>query len=224
MKTIPVITIDGPSGSGKGTIAQLLAKKLGWHFLDSGALYRAVALAVLHADINPEDTQAVQAVLSDIEIAMRLHDNDQSADILLNNDVVTQDIRSEECSRTASITSAIPAVREMLLDRQRAFRQTPGLVTDGRDMGTIIFPDAVIKFYLTASLDERASRRFHQLKKAGKHVSLASIRGELCARDERDENRDIAPAKPADNVILIDTTTMNVDSVLQEVLQHAASY
>ena len=220
MTTIPVITIDGPSGSGKGTIAQLLAKKLGWHFLDSGSLYRVIGLAVLNAKIDSNDHVALQKLINNIKIDMQIADLGEDAQIFLNNQDITDDIRSEECGQMASITSAIPLVRAALLDRQRTFRQMPGLVTDGRDMGTVVFPDAILKFYLTASLDERANRRYNQLKRKGKHDSLADIHRELSVRDERDFNRAIAPAKPADDVILIDTTHLNIESVLQLVLQH----
>ena len=220
MINVPVITIDGPSGSGKGTIAQLLAKSLSWHFLDSGALYRAVAWSVLDAKIDSNDHSALQEIISRINIDMEVSDISNDAKIYVNDHEVTEEIRSEACSQMASITSAIPFVRAALMDYQRAFRQLPGLVTDGRDMGTVVFPDAILKFYVTASLDERANRRYNQLKQKGNHVSLASIHRELFVRDERDTNRAIAPAKPADDVILIDTTQMSIDAVLQFALTH----
>lgn len=218
--TIPVITIDGPSGSGKGTIAQLLAKELGWHFLDSGALYRAIGWAVLHEKINPVDHVAIQQLVSSIKIEMRVADRGGDAQIICNKTDITDDIRREECGQMASITSAIPLVRAALMDRQRSMRQLPGLVTDGRDMGTVIFPDANVKFYLTASVEERALRRFNQLKNKGKHVSLRDVQLELQVRDERDANRAIAPSKPAEDVVLIDTTHLGVSDVMQLVLQH----
>ena len=157
--SIPVITIDGPSGSGKGTIAQLLSKKLGWHFLDSGALYRAIAWAVLHEKINPDDHSQLKKLIDHIEIEMQVSEISDHAKIICNHVDITNDIRSEACSKMASITSAISFVRAALLDRQRAMRKLPGLVTDGRDMGTIVFPTATLKFYLTASVAERARRR-----------------------------------------------------------------
>lgn len=220
MSSIPVITIDGPSASGKGTIAQKVAKILGWHFLDSGALYRAVGWAALDAKVDPNDHVALQNLINHIKINTQIADLGEDAIIIVNNYDVTEDIRSEACGQMASITSAIPFVRAALLDRQRAFRQPPGLVTDGRDMGTVVFPDANLKFYVTASVEERARRRFNQLKQKGKDVSLAAILRELSVRDERDANRAIAPAKPADDVILIDTTHLDIDGVLQLVMKH----
>ncbi len=223
MSVIPVITIDGPSGSGKGTIAQILAKKLGWHFLDSGVLYRVIGWAVLNAKIDPVDHAAIKNLINNISIEMQVPEIGDEAAIFCNNHDVTDEIRGEACGQMASITSAIPLVRAALLDRQREMRQSPGLVTDGRDMGTVVFPDAMLKFYVTASLDERANRRYNQLKNKGKHVSLADVHRELSVRDERDMNRTIAPAKPADDVISIDTTHMTIESVMQLVLQHVQS-
>lgn len=215
MPAIPVITIDGPSSSGKGTIAQLLAKQLGWHFLDSGALYRAVGWSVLHSKIDSKDHVALQKLINHIKITMQFDDKVHGVKIFVDNQDITDEIRSEACGQIASITSAIPLVRAALLDRQRAMRQAPGLVTDGRDMGTVVFPDATCKFFVTASLDERANRRYKQLKQKGKDVNLADVRSELFVRDERDANRAIAPAKPANNVMMIDTTHMSIESVVQ---------
>lgn len=220
MSPIPVITIDGPSASGKGTIAQRVAKILGWHFLDSGALYRAVGWAVLDTKIDPNDHLALKNLIHHIKIKTQIADLGEDAEISVNYKDVTTDIRSETCGQMASITSAIPFVRAALLDRQRAFRQPPGLVTDGRDMGTVVFPDATLKFYVTASVEERARRRFNQLKQKGEDVNLRDILRELSVRDERDANRAIAPAKPADDVILIDTTHLDINGVLQLVMKH----
>lgn len=217
---IPVIAIDGLSGSGKGTIAQMLAKKLKWHFLDSGVLYRVIGWAVLHQHVDPSDHAVLQELIDTLDIRMEIAEIGDDAKIIVNQVDITDEIRAEACSKMASITSAIPLVRAALLERQRAFRQAPGLVTDGRDMGTVVFPDAMLKFYLTASAQERAKRRFSQLKQKGKHVSLPNILQELQARDERDVNRAIAPAKPADDVILIDTTLLDVNGVFEAVLQH----
>lgn len=220
MSVVPVITIDGPSGSGKGTIAQMLAKQLKWHFLDSGVLYRAIGWAVLHRKVDVADHAALKELVDTIDINMQIADIGDEAKIFVDQQDITDDIRSEACSQMASITSAIPFVRAALLERQRQFRQAPGLVTDGRDMGTVVFPDASVKFYLTASVEERANRRYTQLIKKGKHVSLPDILRELRARDERDANRAIAPAKPADDVILVDTTSLDVNGAFQTVLQH----
>lgn len=214
---VPVITIDGPSGSGKGTIAQRLAKKLGWHFLDSGGLYRAVGWAVLHEKIDPTDHDALQKLIKRINIHMEIEQISDEAHIICNNQDVTNEIRSEACGQMASITSAIPFVRAALLDRQREMRKMPGLVTDGRDMGTVVFPDATLKFYFVASVEERAKRRFNQLKQRGKDVNLRDIQMELHTRDERDANRTIAPARPAADVFMIDTTHLDIGGVLQAV-------
>lgn len=223
MASIPVITIDGPSGSGKGTIAQLLAKKLKWHFLDSGVLYRVIGWAVLNAKIDPSDLPALNNIMSHIQIQMHVSEIGDEPKIICNNHDVTEEIRSEACSQMASITSAIPQVRAALLDRQRQMRQSPGLVTDGRDMGTVVFPDATLKFFVTASLEERAKRRYNQLKRKGKDVSLPDVCKELSVRDERDSNRAIAPLTPADDVILIDTTNLDIESVMQLIWQHVSS-
>lgn len=221
MTPIPIITIDGPSGSGKGTIAQLLAKKLHWHFLDSGVLYRVIGWAVLNEQIDPTDLNALQNLINHIKIEMKVSEIGNDPHIFCNNQEVTSEIRSEACSQMASITSAIPVVRAALLECQREMRKMPGLVTDGRDMGTVVFPDAILKFYITASLDERANRRYNQLKANGKNVSLRDIHRELQVRDERDQSRAISPTKPADDAEIIDTTHLTIDDVLQLVLQRA---
>ncbi len=218
--TPPVITIDGPSGSGKGTIAQLLAKELGWHFLDSGALYRAIAWGVMDAGIDLSDHYAIAALIDESVVEMPVSTRGDSAKILFNKQDITEEIRSEACSKMASKTSAIPQVRAALLDRQRAMRQPPGLVTDGRDMGTVVFPDASVKFFFLASVEERAKRRYNQLKEKGKRVSLPDIEQELRARDERDASRPISPTKPARDAIMIDTTVSGIEGVLAEVLTH----
>ena len=164
MSTIPVITIDGPSGSGKGTIAQRLAKALQWHFLDSGALYRAIGWAILNKKIDVNDHVALEKLIKNTHIKMQHADISDEHIVYINNQDVTDEIRSEACSKMASVTSAIPLVRAALLDRQHEFRQKPGLVTDGRDMGTVVFPDAIVKFYLTASAEERTKHRSNHIK------------------------------------------------------------
>ena len=216
----PVITIDGPSGSGKGTIAQKIAKKLGWHYLDSGAIYRAFAWKVLQTGTDPANHEALKNLISNVKIEMQPDDIGHEAVIFCDNQDVTSDIRGEICGQMASITSSIPFVRDAMLARQQDMRQEPGLVTDGRDMGTIVFPDATIKFFFLASVEERAKRRYNQLISKGQHANLRDIQEELRVRDERDANRKVAPTKPAADAILIDTTHLNVEGVVEAVWQH----
>lgn len=220
VNNIPVITIDGPSGSGKGTIGQLIARKLAWHYLDSGALYRALAIAVIQQKLNIQD----EAALAETAQHLPIHfiDNDEQHRIYLGEQDITDAMRSEECSSVASKIAAMPQVRAALFEKQRSFRKAPGLVTDGRDMGTVIFPDAPYKFFLEASAEERASRRFKQLQKLGIHANLAGILSDLYARDQRDRERTVAPLKPAADAIIIDTTGLNVEQTLQKVLSHIA--
>lgn len=217
---VPVITIDGPSACGKGTIAQLIAKKLQWHFLDSGVLYRVVGWAVIHQGISPDDHVALHHLIDNIKIEMQVSDIGEEAAIFCNNHEVTSEIRSEACSQMASKTSSIPFVRAALMDLQRNSRKVPGLVTDGRDMGTVVFPDATLKFYFLASVEERAKRRYNQLIKKGLHANLRDVQEELRLRDERDANRLIAPLKPAEDAIIIDTTHLDIEGVVDAVWQH----
>lgn len=208
----PVITIDGPSGTGKGTVSALLAARLGYFFLDSGMLYRALAWAVLEQGVDIADDQALQRCIDHAKIGL----SDQ--EIYCNDVDITNAIRQEVVGLTASKISANPLVRNRLLQLQRDQRRLPGLVTDGRDMGTVVFPDATVKIFLTASPEERAKRRFNQLKQKGINVSLRQVRGELDTRDRQDREREQSPLKPADDAIIIDTTLMNVQNVLQEIL------
>jgi cytidylate kinase len=224
MAQAPVITIDGPSGSGKGTIAQLLAKALRWHYLDSGALYRAIAWVAMQSPISLEDEDTIKAIIKNTSIEMSLEDDGKSSRVYVNKQEVTREIRVVECAQMASKLSALPFVREALLDAQKKMRQQPGLVTDGRDMGTVIFPDAIIKFYLEASLEERAKRRFLQLKAQGKDVSLPDVEREMRVRDERDIGRAIAPLKPAPDAIKIDTSDLDAQAVFQLVLEYVNSF
>lgn len=217
-----VITIDGPSGSGKGTVAGMLATKLQWQLLDSGALYRVLALAAdKHAvPLDHEDALEVLAVGLDVEFAVDVESNSQR--ILLENQDVTDEIRNETVGAHASQIAALPGVRAGLLRRQHEFRQAPGLIADGRDMGTVVFTDAPLKVFLTASAEERARRRYLQLKDKGETVTLTSLLEEIRARDERDTNRSIAPLKPADDAIILDSTTMTIEQVLERILSEVA--
>lgn len=207
----PVITIDGPSGSGKGTISRLLAKDLGWHMLDSGALYRVLAQYVLQHNCAFDD------VIKITHLAAVLPAEFVDTQVLLAGEDVTKHIRSEACSDVASRIAVLPQVREALLARQRAFAQKPGLVADGRDMGTVVFPEAILKIYLDASVEERAKRRFLQLKEGGYSVTLQDLVTDLIQRDVRDKTRAVAPLKPADDAIIIDSSTMSIEEVLIEI-------
>lgn len=214
---IPVLTIDGPSGSGKGTISLAVAKRLGWHYLDSGALYRAVGVAAGWADLDLDDAGALVRCTFDTDIGFR-DDARGELRVLVNGHDATDELRTETAGAAASAIAAIPAVRAALKDRQRAFRQAPGLVADGRDMGTVIFPDAGIKVFLTASAEERAERRYKQLKDKGVSVTLDGLLREILARDARDANRAVAPLRPAEDAVRIDTTGLGIEAVVERVL------
>ena len=216
--TIPVLTIDGPSGSGKGTISRAVADALGWHLLDSGALYRAVGYAASMAGIDLSDTAAVTRCAETTKISFRDPKDGGETRVIVNGHDATDEIRTETCGAAASAIAAIPAVRAVLMDKQRSFRKAPGLVADGRDMGTVVFTDAPHKIFLTAGADERARRRYKQLKEKGLTVTLASLLREIEARDERDANRKVAPLKPALGALIVDTTGMPVADVVQKVL------
>lgn len=214
--TIPVLTIDGPAGAGKGTIAGLLAEKLGWHLLDSGAIYRVAALAALRNGLDLKDEAAIAVLVPALQIAF------MAGDAWLNGEKVSAEIRNEACASATSQIAALPAVRAALLQRQRDFRCAPGLVADGRDMGTVVFPDATYKFYLTASAEIRAQRRLKQLSEQGLSAKLADLIQDINARDERDANRPVAPLKPADDAVVVDTSLLNRDEVFAEVFRHIA--
>ena len=218
-KIIPVLTIDGPSGSGKGTIASRVADALGWHLLDSGALYRAVGFAAGMEGLDLSDADAVTRCAQTTRIGFRDPKDGAESRVIVNGLDATDDIRTETCGAAASAIAAIPSVRTALFDKQRSFRRAPGLVADGRDMGTVIFPDAGHKVFLTASADERARRRYKQLKEKGLGVTLAALLREIQARDLRDAQRPVAPLKPAADAVLIDSTGMPIDAVVAAVLE-----
>jgi cytidylate kinase len=221
-RACPIVTIDGPSGSGKGTISRLIARRVGWHLLDSGALYRLVALAGTKAGLLPEDEQAHGALARRMEVAFMVA-QDGSERVRLTGRDVTAEIRSEEAGQGASRVAAWPAVRQALLARQRAFAEPPGLVADGRDMGTVVFPRAELKIFLTATPQERALRRHKQLKDKGSDVSLAALSREIAERDLRDQTREVAPLKAAPDACLIDSTGLSVEAVVQRVLELGAA-
>ncbi|WP_149193421.1 (d)CMP kinase [Luteimonas suaedae] len=213
---IPVLTIDGPSGSGKGTISRAVAGRLGWHYLDSGALYRAIGVAAGWADLDLADPSALVRCAFDTEIGFREADGEPR--VIVNGADVTDELRTETAGAAASAIAAIPEVRSALKERQRAFRRAPGLVADGRDMGTVIFPDAGRKVFLTASAEERAERRYKQLKDKGVSVTLDGLLREILARDARDASRAVAPLRPADDAVRIDTTGLGIGVVVERVL------
>jgi len=209
---VPVITIDGPSGSGKGTIAKILAQELNFAFLDSGALYRVLALAAQFHNVELDNEEAIATLASCLDVTFNTEGD--VTKIVLEGEDVTHTIRTEEVGNSASKVAAYARVREALLRRQRAFKQEPGLVADGRDMGTVVFPQAQAKIFLTASAEERANRRFLQLKEAGKNVSIAALLEQIQERDERDRNRPVAPLVPADDAQVVDSTGKSIDEVV----------
>lgn len=222
MTDMNLITIDGPSGSGKGTVCHILAKKLNWHLLDSGALYRVLAFAAIQKQINLTDSVSL------VELALALDvsfvSNGAGVDTLLAGDNVGAKLRTENVAQAASQIAAIQAVRDALLARQKAFYQAPGLIADGRDMGTIVFPEAPVKVFLDASAQERAKRRFIQLQDKGFNVSIAQILSEIKERDFRDRNRAVAPLRPAKDALVIDSTLLTIDEVVEQVLELLAHH
>ena len=222
MVSAPVITIDGPSGSGKGTVAGILAKRLGWNLLDSGALYRLLAFAAGNHGVALDNEALLEKLAAHLDVQFIGATDGKPARIILEGDDVTHAIRSETVAAGASKVAALPAVRDALLQRQRAFLEFPGLVADGRDMGTVVFPDAPLKVFLTASAEERARRRYLQLKAKGDDVSLSGLLNEIRARDERDTQRAIAPLKPAADAIQLDSTELSVEQVLERIRSEIA--
>lgn len=213
---IPVITIDGPSGSGKGTIGRLLAQQLGWHYLDSGAIYRLLAHAAELENISFSNIPKICQLARRLDVHFSVHGDENR--VMLNDTDVTDALVTESCGSAASLIAADPDIRTALLDRQREFKKLPGLVTDGRDMGTIVFPSAELKIFLEANGEERAIRRYNQLKNKGIPANLEDVRVEVNARDKRDRERTVAPLIPADDAIVIDTTHLTVNDVLARIL------
>ena len=216
--TLPVITVDGPSGVGKGTVAYQLAAALGWHLLDSGALYRVTAYACTQQNVDLDDHVNVAAVARNLEVEFKGADSGEVL-VFYRGEDASSAIRTEAGGRGASTVAAIPAVRAALLQRQRDFLVAPGLIADGRDMGTSVFPDAPLKFFLVASAEERAERRYHQLLEKGESVSLPRLLGDIQERDERDRSRSVSPLVPADDAIVIDSTEQSIDAVFAMVMR-----
>ena len=217
MSAVSVITVDGPSGAGKGTLSHLLADTLHWHFLDSGALYRVTGQACVMEGVAWEDAALVAEVARHLQVAF-FTDANGEVRVLYKGIDVSREIRTEEGGRAASTVAAIPAVREALLQRQREFLQPPGLVADGRDMGTVVFPAAPLKIFLTASSEERAQRRYRQLLEKGENVSLPRLLEDIVERDARDSSRSVSPLVPAEDAIVIDSSLMPIADVFAEVM------
>jgi len=215
---VPVITIDGPSGVGKGTLASRLSRELGWHLLDSGAIYRALAYKAMESGVPSSDEDALAQLAGELDLAFR-SENGELAQVWLDGENVSADIRTEACGKVASQVAALPKVRKALLDRQKAFARAPGLVADGRDMGTVVFADAPVKLFLTASPEERAKRRYKQLKNQGFSANIAALFDEIRQRDERDTRRAVSPLVPADDAVVVDTSTLGIDQVFDQAMQ-----
>ncbi len=217
---IPVVTIDGPSGAGKGTVSRAIAKRLGWHYLDSGAIYRALSVAVVQRNLLPDDVGQIARVAKELDLAFG---SDETVAVLLNGTDITDQIQSERCGNLASRIAAYPAVRRALLQKQREFQKAPGLVADGRDMGTVVFPHAKTKIFLTANPKIRALRRYKQLKEKEFDVNLENLMKELAERDRRDKERTEAPLLAAKDAILIDSSAMTIAEVIDKCLHLIAS-
>ncbi|MCS3602411.1 cytidylate kinase [Buttiauxella sp. BIGb0471] len=215
----PVITIDGPSGAGKGTLCKAMAEALQWHLLDSGAIYRVLALAALHHQVDVTSEDALVPLAAHLDV--RFVANNGNLEVILEGEDVSAEIRTQEVANAASQVAAFPRVREALLRRQRAFREAPGLIADGRDMGTVVFPDAPVKIFLDASSEERAHRRMLQLQEKGFSVNFERLLAEIKERDDRDRNRAVAPLMPAADALVLDSTSMSIEDVIKQALSYA---
>ena len=218
MSEVPIITVDGPSGTGKGTVCSFLASELGWHLLDSGALYRVLAHAALKNGVDLADAPALAELAGNLQVEFIQENAGSGRKIYLEGEDISHTVRTEECGNTASKIAAYPQVRKALVEKQRAFKRLPGLIADGRDMGTVIFPEAELKLFLTAGPEERARRRYNQLIEQGIGVNLARLSAEIRERDARDQGRTTSPLIPAPEAIVIDTTDFTVEEVNEKVL------
>ena len=212
---IPIMTLDGPAGAGKGTVSRAIANKLGWHYLDSGAIYRSLSVAVLDAGVALDDMDGIVNVANKMDLRFGSGD---TPSVMLNGKIITDRITTETCGHITSQIAANAQVRQALLQKQREFCRSPGLVADGRDMGTVVFPEAQYKVFLTASSEERAQRRFKQLKEKGIDVNLIGLAKEIEERDRRDMERSVAPLKMADGAVLVDSSDMSIDDVIAQCL------
>ncbi|ELP5728696.1 (d)CMP kinase [Vibrio vulnificus] len=217
----PVVTVDGPSGAGKGTLCMLLSKKLGFQLLDSGAIYRVLALAAIHHGVDTESEDALVPLATHLDVQFVAEGD--LVKVILEGEDVSKELRKEETGMAASKVAALPRVREALLRRQRAFEAAPGLVADGRDMGTVVFPTAKAKIFLDASAEERAHRRLKQLQDKGLDVRFDDLLSEIQERDDRDRNRPVAPLRPAEDALVLDSTSMSIDEVVEKALQYIES-
>lgn len=216
---LPVIAIDGPSGVGKGTVSRAVAKQLGWHYLDSGAIYRCLAKAATEKDIALDDERGLVQLAKEMDLSFGLEDNSSEPLIMLNGNDVSDSLGTEECGSCASKIAVLKGVRAALLEKQQSFAQKPGLVADGRDMGSVVFQSAQFKFFLTASTEERANRRYKQLKEKGMDANLERITNELIERDRRDSERAVAPLTASADAVIIDTSKMAVEAVIETVIK-----
>ena len=212
--TIPVLTIDGPGGAGKGTVSRAIARQLNWHYLDSGAIYRSLALAALKQQVDLQQIESLTAIAAAMQLEFLCED---TFSVWLDGENITDQLPAESTGNAASIVAAFPEVRAALLKKQKDFQQLPGLVADGRDMGTVVFPDAAVKIFLTASPEERAQRRYKQLKEKGIDANLSKITEDIEARDQRDRERSASPMIPADDALYIDSSNLNIDQVIEQI-------
>ena len=215
---IPVLTLDGPSGVGKGTVARIIAQKLDWHLLDSGAIYRAFAIVASNNDIKIDDIDGLLKLANNFDISFKLNSNHEPLNVYLNNVEVSSELRTEKTAALASQFAKIESLRKTLLVKQRQFKKLPGLVADGRDMGTVVFPDAPFKVFLTAEVEERAKRRLKQLQETGITGNISHTLAEVQKRDERDANRQHSPLRPAKDALVIDTTNLSINEVITKVM------
>ena len=215
---IPVLTLDGPSGVGKGTVASIIAQKLDWHLLDSGAIYRAFAIVASNNDIKIDDIDGLLKLANNFDISFKLNSNHEPLNVYLNNVEVSSELRTEKTAALASQFAKIESLRKVLLVKQRQFKKLPGLVADGRDMGTVVFPDAPFKVFLTAEVEERAKRRLKQLQETGIAGNISHTLAEVQKRDERDANRQHSPLRPAKDALVIDTTNLTINEVITRVM------